>query len=342
VSARASTYSGPPNTFYGLDLATFKVYLKVDLMKEGKFTGDLDLVGEPHSAIKGTLDVTGSFSGTAATGGTPYTLQVTGSTPGTYTLTGSAAGHMITGFPLAYSKGQTAPEEGRYNTAMISSGTGNVPIGYGWAVLTVGKTGAGRISGKFPDGAGFSASSNMVTDGTIAHLLVLEDRKIYNKAGLLFGYMEFVPGTMATSGGFLWQKPMTKGPYYPAAFTTEAGSEGYLYSKAKGIPFTSGSIELISPALGITGTQGFTISSKGVVTMDSPNPSDVKLTINPATGAARGSFVFPHMVAGKTVNSVVKYNGLLLQTGTTGIAFGYFLPPIVSGSAVDGYWLAAP
>jgi len=340
AATRASTYAGPPNTFIGLDMSTFKAYLKVDLMKEGKFTGTLDLAGGPHSAIKGTLDVTGSFSGITAKGATPYTLQVTGSTSGTYLLTGSAAGHILEAFPLAYSKGQTASEVGRYNAVVISSGTGVVPGGYGWSVLTVGKTGAGRISGKFPDGTGFSASSNIVADGTTEHFLVLEDRNLYNKSGVLLGYMIFISGT--TDATFFWQKPMTKGPYYPAAFTSEIGLEGTLYSKAKGDPFTSGTINFVSSALAATGTQAFTVSSKGAVTVNPPNPSDVKLSINPSTGAVRGSFDFPHMVSGKTVNSVVKYSGLLLQTGSTGIAVGYFIPPIVSGSAVTGYWEAVP
>jgi hypothetical protein len=323
AAAQASSYSGPPATFVGLG-SNLNAYLKVDLMKEGKFTGDLDLVGGPHSAIKGTLDLTGSFSGTATTGATPYTLQLTGTNPSTYLLTGSAAGYTISAFPLAYSKGQTASEEGRYNTFVISSGTGTVPRGFGWAVLSVGKTGAGRISGKLPDGTGFSASSNMVADGTTAHLLVLEDRNLYNKGGVLLGYIGIETGI--TGADFVWQKPITKGPYYPAAFSTIVTAEGFLYSKAKGIPFTSGTIEFASAALATTGTQTFTVSSKGVATVNSPNPSHVKLSINPATGAVTGSFDFPHMVAGKSVNSIVKYSGLLLQSGTTGAAYGYFIP----------------
>jgi hypothetical protein len=338
ATTRASTYAGPPNTFIGIAVSATYGYIKVDLGKEGKFTGVLDLTGKPHSTIKGTLDETGSFSGITAKGATPYTLLVTGSTPGTYMLTGSAGGSLLEGFPLAYSKGQTATEEGRYNTAVFSTGTGNIPPGYGWSVLTVGKTGAGRISGKLPDGTGFSASGEMLADGTTAHVLVMDDKNIYNKAGDLLAITEFQSAESGTTTGvFLWQKPMTKGPYYPAAFSTEMEASGIVYFKAKGDPLTSGTI-IFKSAVMVTGTQAFTVSSKGVVTVDSPNPSNVKLSISPSTGAVRGSFDFPHMVAGKTINSVVKYSGVLLQDGTTGVAVGYFLPPIISGSAVGGSW----
>ena len=109
-----------------------------------------------------------------------------------------------------------------------------------------------------------------------------------------------------------------------------------MYSKATADTLTSGTIAFSGGMLATTGSQAFTVSSKGVVTITPPNPADVKLSIDSANGAVRGSFDFPRLVAGKTINSTVKYSGILLQDGTTPVIVGYFLSPIISGSGLSG------
>ena len=84
-------------------------------------------------------------------------------------------------------------------------------------------------------------------------------------------------------------------------------------------------------------SQGFTVANKRMVTVNAPNPLNVKLSINGTTAAVRGSFNFP----GST-NTLVKYSGILLQDGTIPIALGYFRSPVVSGSGSFGYFEAGP
>jgi len=285
------------------------------------------------------LNVSGSFSGAASPSQTPYWIAVTGSTPSTYALTGSTAGLALTGFPLAHMKGQTLPDVGTYNAALEITGTGFVPQGFGYAKVHVGKTGASSISGKLPDGTSFTAAGALLADGTIAQLFVVDDRSLYNRKGGLSGYVAF-EGPLST-GRLSWQKPPITGPYYPAGFSAQVQEIGYPFSKSTGNLLTTGTISFTGGMLANSGTNaGFTFSNKRYV-FNPPNPLNVKLAIDPVTGAMKGSFDFPQMVSGKTV--AVKYNGLLLEDGTTPVAaVGYFLSPVISGSGSSGSVEAAP
>jgi len=325
-------FSGPPTAFAGLDPGTAKAFVRLNLAKGGKFTGVLDFTGGTHNTIRGTLGVTGSFAGIANPSKTPFTLVLTGSTVSTYLLTGSAAGINFEGFPLAYMKGQTVTEAGRYTSVIEVTGTGDVPRGFGYATVNVSKTGAGSVSGKLPDGTGFTMSGKIVAAGTTTHLLVLDDRNLDNKKGYYAGLLEFAP-SHEIIGDFQWLKPVTKSPYYPAGFSTTAIEEGFLYSKSVA-PFTGGSGTMLFTAgnLSSTGTATFAISSTGMVSVNSPNPLDVKLSFNRNTGSFGGTFIFPNTSAGKPV----KYKGQVLQDGTTSLAFGYFLSPLTNGTGASG------
>jgi len=328
-----ATFSGPPDAFFGGDISQGQAYIRLNLAKEGKFTGILNFTGGTHNVIKGTLQASGSFSGTTSVNNIPYTLQVTGSTPGTYSLSGSAAGSTFIAFPQIDVKGGTLPPPAKFNNLMEATGTGNIPGGFGYNTLHVGKMGTGMLSGKLPDGTTFTAAGKLVADGTNIYILFLDDRSLYNRKGEVSGYLAF-DGTQS-EGEFVWIKPATKGPYYPAGFTTRLGTGGYVYSRSVGDTFTSGTLAFNGGMLGTSGTEfTFTVSSKGVATVTPPNPSDFKLSINAATGAVKGAFNFPQMISGKTV--VVKYSGILLQDGTTPFISGYFLSPIISGSGTSG------
>jgi hypothetical protein len=329
-------FSGPPTAFAGFDTSTEKAYFRLNLAKGGEFTGVLDFTGGTHNTIRGTLDVSGSFSGIAKPSLTPFTLSLTGSTVSTYVLTGSAAGVGLEGFPLAYAKGQPVTEAGRYTSATVVSGTGNIPRGYGYGTLIVSKAGTGLFSGKLPDGTPFTTSSRMVIDGTTFHLYVLDDRNLNNKKGFLVGYTVFESPNSFT-GAYLWQKPATKSPYYPDGFEVSVETGGALYPKSN-VPFSSGSGTMIFLAgnLATTGSASLTISSTGVVKVDGTFPTNVKLSINRNTGAFGGTFDFPSMVGGTTVNSPVKYRGAVFQSGSASVGYGYFLSPVTNGTGASG------
>jgi len=334
AAARAATFAGPPDTFYAIDISGDTVFVRLNLMKEGQFTGTMDLPGNSHNVLKGTLDVSGSFSGVATPSQTPYFLALTGSTHGTYALSGSAAGSIFLGFPLAHVKGQTVSQQGLYTSYIVATGTSITTL-IGYATMRVSKTGAAMLSGKLPDGTSFTAASNVIADGTSLYLVMFDDRNVYNRKGRFSGYVQFLPS--ALSGEFMWQKPATKGPYYPAAFTANATLTGYPFSKTIGDAFTTGTIEFIGGMITSSTSQGFTVANKRIITMDSPNPLNVKLSINGTTAAVRGSFNFPD-----SSHTLVKYSGILVQDGTVPLAGGYFRSPIVSGSGSIGFFEAFP
>jgi acetamidase/formamidase len=88
--------------------------------------------------------------------------------------------------------------------------------------------------------------------------------------------------------------------------------------------------------LATTGSESFTISSTGVVKVDGTFPTNVKLSINRNTGFFGGTFDFPRMVGGTTVNSPIKYRGAVFQSGSNSLGYGYFLSPLTDGTGASG------
>jgi len=190
------------------------------------------------------------------------------------------------------------------------------------------------LSGKLPDGTGFSVASNILADGTSVYLLIFSDQNVYNRKGVFTTFFEVLPTSL--TGFSTWQKPVTKGPYLPIAINADVSVAGYPYSKAIADTLTSGTMELLEGMLPVSGTAaGFTVTDKHFV-FTPPNPLNVKLSINSATAAVRGSFDFPG------THSKVKLNGLVLEDGTTAVAIGYFHSPVISGNAALGVFEALP
>jgi len=69
-----------------------------------------------------------------------------------------------------------------------------------------------------------------------------------------------------------------------------------------------------------------------MVSLNPPNPLNVKLSFNRNTGSFGGAFIFPNTSAGKPV----KYKGQVLQDGTTSLGFGYFLSPLTNRTGASG------
>jgi hypothetical protein len=293
----------------------------------GKFTGKL-ITADPNTySLSGSFNSTGFFSGGYGKPPQPYILQVTGSTPGTYLLTGSASGNTLTAYPAAYSKGQTAAELGKYTALLAATGTGAaIPQGTGYGTLTVTKTGAGSIAGKLADGTSFSASSILVA-GSAGNELIVFDPNLYKKMGLLSGVLQFgVPAIGQIDGTLLWEKPFGTGSYYAAGFGTTLNTEGASFAKGAPLPFASGTLTFSGGGLASTGTDSFTVTPTGAVTIAKPT----KLAIKATTGAVSGSF----KPAGAT--KAISFSGLLLQDGTNTRAAGYFLGPVENGAGSSG------
>jgi hypothetical protein len=346
-------FPGTPETFAGL-LSTDKVLLTLSLGKGGAFTGVLDFADGDHDVIKGTVNVSGFFSGKAGGKKLPYTLQITGTSPATYTVaTATAESKQILAYPAAYSKGETATEEGTYNTLLSVSGGAGIPAGIGHTTVKIGSDGSAKLSGNLGDGTPVTWGG-VVVAGNPNHEIVVYDRGIYHSTqGLFSGVLDFntvsspvgltpliVPDVIELTGNLLWRKPSGSGDYYPLGFTTSAAAQGLLYAKAVGIPFTTGTLAFTGGVLGSTGTtQAFTVSTAGDVTVTVPNPSDVKLTIDKDSGAVSGSFKAEVPATPKPKLETIKFSGLLLQDGTDSAAGGYFKSPVVSHAGLYGNFI---
>ena len=322
--ATAQAFTGGAASFAGVS-GDARSLLTLSVAATGKFSGKLATFGAPSVSMAGEFTSTGAYVGTA--GVVPYFLQLTGSTPGTLVLTGSANGRQITALPAAYAKGQTVAELGKYTVLLAGTDPGlSIPQGSGYATLTIGKTGGGSITGKLADGASFSAASILV-NGTGGHELVIFDPNLYGKKGLLSGVLNFgTPAAGQLAGALSWTKPVGKPLVYPNGFGTTLFASGALFAKSAPLPFTSGTVAFSAGGLATSGSDALTLSAKGAATIAAPDTDKVKLTISTATGAMTGSF----QPAGAA--KPLKFAGVLLQTGSTSRAAGYFLNNGLSGN----------
>jgi hypothetical protein len=265
-------------------------------------------------------------------------------------LTGSAEGKVITAFPAVYSKTKPATSAIKYTTLFTGTNfSSSVPLGSSFATVNISKTGAGSVTGKLADGTSFSSSGILVA-GSNGQELIVFDPHLYGKKGLLSGVLFFATETFAISeaiegphpnigypvgsvhGTLLWQKEPHKGPYYAFGINTNLNAQGFLYNKAAGVPFTSGTMALDDASFSAPILQDFTATTAGVVTFTGSNSHNIKVTIKIATGAVFGSF---EPVAG--AKPTVKFKGLLIQYPVGAFVSGYFLSPVVDGVGLSGY-----
>jgi hypothetical protein len=324
---KAPGFTGAAESFVGISPSGYAL-LTLTMGDTGKFTGKLVTTTPSTYSLSGSFNASGYFAGQTGKPPVPYVLMVTGSTPSTYILTGSAQGKEITALPDAYSKGQTAAELGKYTVLFTGADPGaGIPQGAGYGTLTISKAGAGSIAGKLADGTSYSASSVLVS-ASGSHELIIFDPNIYGKKGLLSGIFDFgVPSAGKLDGAFVWEKPMVaKGPYYAAGFVTSLDATGSSFTKGMPLPFTTGTLTFSGGGLARTGTDSFTVTGNGVVTIGKPN----KLSISTSTGAVSGAFE----PAGAA--KAISFSGLLLQDGADTRAAGYFLGPVVNGVGLSG------
>jgi hypothetical protein len=278
---------------------------------------------------------------------------LSGDTIGEYNATTGAAINrtLITGLQIGGNSSpvhfvvRPEPVPGLY-TLLIggTDSSSTVPLGTGYATMTVLANGGVTMGGKLADGQSFTASGILQT-GTGPSQFLVNTTLSYpsvtpNRAkGSLTGALTFVslPGTSDLSGTLNWTKPQqTKGDYRAAINTNLSVIGSYYTPPAKGgsaLPgFTTGTLEMSDTAALIsTGTTPLNqpvtlVSGSNVLELTAPIQDKLKVKINPANGEFSGSFNYPV----KPVKSANFY-GVLFQD--QGIGGGYFLGPFGSGSA---------
>lgn len=163
-----------------------------------------------------------------------------------------------------------------------------IPQGTGVATASVNDKGAVLVAGSLADSAKFSASAQLTGDAS-APLFV----RLYKNRGLLAGTVHF--RRTINVGDFdaelAWTRPDTGAAPFPNAFATELDAVGSRYTPpAKGrlaldVPATANNVEFETPSI----TRAATLDARAKITLATPNPETVKLTLSAKTGLLGGS-----------------------------------------------------
>ena len=268
--------------------------------------------------------------------------------PVTNLVTGTHGAADINGWRMVWDKkfNPAASREGYYSVALDLADEEDleddiIPHGVGYANFSVLSAGTLKITGKTADGQTLTAATTLGPDGQIAVYTPL-----YAKKGSVMGQWEIAEDAEGlfmendVSGEMSWQKPLTKGRAYAAAFgpTDLAVEGGYLGYSARGpvalglpdtgeisVTFAGGGVEASAVNPDVTGakwTEAYAVNMTGAV-----NAGAVTLKVNKATGAVTGAFTLQETTP-PLARKGVKFQGQVvrLSDGTVKAA-GYFLLP---------------
>ncbi len=312
-------------------------YVSILVSGSGSFTGNLYIRGV-RSAFKGKFDIDGDAS---KVNGTPYSLHLdrepSASGLGANVISGSILGRSISAHHTAYKKGSSAQEAGRYTVMLspqITSST--VPPGIGYGRISVTKTGGTTFSGRLADGSSHTFSGHVYGSPTGKNQILIYTPKSYRSKGLLCGALTFESSSNSDCNGIVrWIKPVTQTARYPDEIDTHLTAFGNRYGvRSRGLPAvdfpTNIEVRLSGGGLDSDIVEAATYSALNKVLILGSNPSKLKVTINSAQGTFSAAFIHP------ATNKKVTSKGVLYQNTNSPRAAGYFLGPIVDGSAFGG------
>ena len=309
--------------------------VKLKVGKAGAFVAKLNM-GGVKTVFKGQFDAAGNANDTVTRKGSDA-LQVSlhldvanGTEQITGTVSNSVTGVFVSDLlaDRAVSSTTASSLVGSYKVVLepsVSDDATNVPQGYGYGTLAVTKKGIGALSGMLGDGTKITRRARVSKYATWP----LYDT-LYGKQGASVGWVTFVATNSTVDATVDWFRPTNStSAYYPDGFTTNVTLVGEKYV----VPGAGGTTAAGDRQVTLSGgnlasniVHAITVDTKGNVTVSTPNDENLKMKLNPATGAFSGSFTHP--VLSKTIT----FNGLVLQTDGPGA--GYFL-----GSSESGYVL---
>jgi transglutaminase-like putative cysteine protease len=244
-----------------------------------------------------------------------------------------------------YSYLQTGPTT-EYTVLLppTSNATG-IPQGIGYGLLTLSDTGGIILSGQLADGASYSTSGAL--GGTDGDQFIFDTPLAYaGGQGELSGTLNFVTttgaflttGTGDLGGTMGWTKPQTSSGNYPGAFQTALDAVGSLYNPPKpGIGvlpnFTKGTLVLSGSgdltAAGATElVKNMTLTAANALVVTNPAADRLKVTITPATGVFKGTFM--DVVTPGKPGVLTSITGVVFQQQADG--GGFFLGTNNAGS----------
>jgi hypothetical protein len=189
----------------------------------------------------------------------------------------------------------------------------------GWAVLTISDKGTVTIAGKLIDGTTLSAATNISKDGEIPVFA----KPV--KGGAVFGLLQFIAD--APSGVLHWIRPGSLA--YPTGIDRDFNVAGAVFVPPPsgtrvldGLAATNGSAQ-VTVSGGVIPAKPITISAANKVTVTTPGPDKLAVTILPATGWFSGTFVQPGSAAPRS------FSGIFIQALDLGI--GFYTTPTATG-----------
>jgi cyclophilin family peptidyl-prolyl cis-trans isomerase len=216
----------------------------------------------------------------------------------------------------------TTPATGKYVLDLNPGDQTNRPETNGYASLSIGSSGVFSLSGALPDGAPFSQSATVSTNG-VWPLYVIPTG--YKTSGMLIGW-ETNQKSGVSSGQLHWYKAPNIGDYYTSGIDTNVNSTGTNY-----IPPAAGNYSIVfqGGTIGLPVTNALTVAHAGGQ-FKPVNPAD-KLTISlSASGMLTGHFVDPND------NETLQFKGAFFGQSQGGGGF------ILDSGGQPGYFLLTP
>jgi len=349
---------------------TFESLFKTGLIilkfsDDGAFSGKA-VVNGVRTRLSGGVDIFGGYNSPPGSL-LPISLSVSGTGSGTGgpALTGSVDGQSLSALPVAYGKGETVAEAGKYTIVLSQTNTSTaVPQGSGYATLTVGKTGEVMMAGKLADGTAFTSSGPLVgggpaggnefivsvltartvLTGAISFLSAFNSYSINapSQAGPLTDLLPILPN--GNCGGTLsWTKNPVRSIYYGGGFPASLQAAGALYAPPAGTGFPASADNGVFSATGggVAGLQEMvTLSTTNKVTDNGPNFSaHLKVTVDAVKGSFTGSFLDSGSM------ETIPFGGVFIQpkdSQGSPYAAGFFLGPVSDGAGLSGSVMLEP
>ena len=301
----ATPFAALVGTYTGLILQTNNPthassgFVQLVLTRTGAFTGNLTLAGV-KTAFKGQFDLTGNVNTTVA--GVRVALHVDvihANGP----ITGTVSSSDFTSELSAELPGTIQVEPGTYKLILspADASATNVP-GFGYATLTISKSGSGSLSGVLNDGTKLSAKAP-VAQSDLWPLYVSLDKG----AGSCIGLISFITNTTLTAV-VDWFPPAAPGG---SAVLTKLDLIGSMFVANQSTITGTNRVIISGGGLGGDLVKTVTITG-GQVAVLNPGRDALKVTLTLKTGQFTGTFIPP------TGTTPIPFSGLLLQVQADG------------------------
>lgn len=338
--ARRGSYRGIVTAEADPSVATSGL-INVAISPIGSFTGRLTLAGANYT-LSGRFDINGTATVSIPRRNLPaLTISLQLDVAGSGGISASVSDGSFTATAQTSRVRRTAAvseHAGRYTVSLPAdsqaSGNTAVPQGTGYATLNVRRSGRIQMIATLADGRSFARAGEVSEQGTFAIYAPL-----YEGAGFIVGQLRFNETAVSDiEGALIWSKPARSADqYYPAGFATTLPVLGSRYVAPKtGTPVVPGGPTANNVALSLGEgnlaeplVEPVTIGTGSRTRVSTSVTKGLTVTISPATGVFRGTFMHPVSGDARPIR------GVIFQKQNAG--YGYFL-----GIDRSGYSNLAP